>query len=314
MIRPRQWLLDNPGLKLVSLGLSFLLWNLLGGKDEVIRVVTVPVQFVNLAPDLAISTDYQRQVEVTIRSRGRIVTEEVQGLSAEINLRTMAAGNVQISLNERNINNRPVGVEVLSIAPNPLQLELEQIQHKTVEVRPRLEGETAEGYELVEVLSSPQVVPISGLEAELAKVSAISTEPVDISGRSSGFDAEVDLDSPSPSLRIDGGSPVVLQLLIAEKRRELKLTPIPVELDPPRDGTSLLTRSLELVVSLPISFEGEVSEKDFRARVSADGLEPSRQAYEILPEIESVSEEEDLGDLYRVESMEPAQVRVRVRR
>lgn len=314
MIRPSQWLLNNIGLKLVSLGLSFLLWNLLGGKDEVIRVVTVPVQFVNLAPDLAISTDYQRQVEVTIRSRRRIAVEEVQGLSAEIDLQTMVAGNVQISLNERNISNRPLGVEVLSIAPNPLQLELEQIQHKTVEVRPRVEGEPAEGYELVQVLSSPQQVPISGLEAELAKVSHISTEPVDISGRSSGFDAEVDLDSPSPSLRIDSGSPVVLQLLIEEKRRELTLTRIPVELDPPRDGTSLLTRSLKLVVSLPISFEGEVSGKDFRARVSAEDLEPSRQAYEILPEIESVSEQEDLADVYRVESMEPEQVRVRVRR
>ena len=314
MIRPSQWLLNNPVLKLVSLGLSFLLWNLLGGKDEVIRVVTVPVQFVNLATDLAISTDYQRQVEVTIRSRRRIATEEVQDLSAEIDLQTMVAGNAQISLNERNISNRPLGVEVLSIAPNPLQLELEQIHHKTVEVRPRLEGEPAEGYELVEVLSSPQQVPISGLEAVLAKVSTISTEPVDISGRSSGFDAEVELDRPSPSLRIDSGSPVVLQVLIEEKRRELTLTRIPVELDPPRDGTSLLTRSLKLVVSLPISFEGEVSSQDFRARVSADDLEPSRQAYEVLPEIESVSELEDLEDLYRVESMEPEQVRVRVRR
>lgn len=314
MIRPSQWLLNNPGLKLVSLGLSFLLWNLLGGKDEVIRVVTVPVQFVNLAPDLAISTDYQRQLEVTIRSRRRIAVEEVQGLLAEIDLQTMVAGNVQISLNERNISNRPLGVGVLSIAPNPLQLELGQIQHKMVEVRPRLEGEPAEGYELVEVLSSPQQVPISGLEAVLAKVSDISTEPVDISGRSSGFDAEVDLDSPNPSVRIDSGSPVVLQLLIEEKRRELTLTRIPVELDPPRDGTSLLTRSMKLVVSLPISFEGEVSGKDFRARVSADDLQPSRQPHEILPEIESVSEQEDLADVYRVESMEPEQVRVRVRR
>ena len=314
MMRPSQWVLNNTGLKLVSLGLSFLLWNLLGGKDEVIRVVTVPVQFVNLAPDLAISTDYQRQVEVTIRSRRRIAVEEVQGLSAEIDLQTMVAGNVQISLNERNISNRPLGVEVLSIAPNPLQLELEQIQHKMVEVRPRLEGEPAEGYELVEVLISPQEISISGLEAELDKVSDISTEPVDISGRSSGFDAEVDLDLPNPRVRIDSGSPVVLQLLIEEKRRELTLTRIPVELNPPRDGASLLTRSLKLVVSLPISFEGEVSSKDFRARVSADGLQASRQAYEILPEIESVSELEDLDDVYRVESTQPEQVRVRVRR
>ena len=314
MMRLSQWVLNNPGLKLVSLGLSFLLWNLLGGKDEVIRVVTVPGQFVNLAPDLAISTDYQRQVEVTIRSRRRIAVEEVQGLSAEIDLQTMVAGNVQISLNERNISNRPLGVEVLSIAPNPLQLELEQIQHKMVEVRPRLEGEPAEGYELVEVLISPQEISISGLEAELDKVSDISTEPVDIPGRSSGFDAEVELDLPNPRVRIDSGSPVVLQLLIEEKRRELTLTRIPVELNPPRDGASLLTRSLKLVVSLPISFEGEVSSKDFRARVSADGLQASRQAYEVLPEIESVSELEDLDDVYRVESTQPEQVRVRVRR
>ncbi len=315
MTRPRHWILNNPGLKLISLGLSFLLWNLLGVKDEVIRVVTVPVQFVNLAPDLAISTDYQRQVEVAIRSRRRIAVEEAESrMSAEIDLQTMVAGNVQISLTERNISNRPVGVEVLSIAPNPLQLELEQIHDKMVEVRPRLEGEPVEGYELVEVLNSPRQVRISGVEAELAKVSTISTEPLDISGRSSGFDAEVDLDPPSPRLRIDSGSPVILQLLIEEKRRKLTLTRVPVELEPPRDGTSLVTRSLKLVVSVPISFEGEVSSTDFRARVAADDLQPSRQPYEILPEIVTVSEVEDLEDLYRVESMEPEQVKVRVRR
>ena len=314
MIRPSQWLLNNPGLKLVSLGLSFLLWNLLGGKDEVIRVVTVPVQFVNLAPDLAISTDYQRQVEVTIRSRRRIATEEVQGLSAEIDLQTMVAGNVQISLNERNISNRPVGVEVLSIAPNPLQLELEQIQHKTVEVRPRVEGEPEEGYELVEVRSSPPQVSVSGLEAVLAKVSDVPTEPVDITGRSSGFDADVDLDPQNPRVTIDGSSVVVLQILIEEERRELTLSRVAVELESPRDGASLMTRSLNLVVSVPISFEGEISSKDFRARVAADDLEPKRQPHEVLPEIVAVSEREDLEDVYRVESTRPEQVRVRVRR
>ena len=315
MIRLRQWFLNNPGLKLVSLGLSFLLWNLLGVKDEVIRVVTVPVQFVNLAPDLALSTDYQREVEVTIRSRRGIAIEELAGgMSAEIDLQNMVAGKVQISLNERNINNRPLSVGVLSIAPNPLQLELEQIHHKMVEIRPRVEGDPAEGYELLEVRSSPQQVRVSGLEAVLAKVSAVSTELVDISGRSSGFDSDVDLDPQNPQLRIDGGSPVVLQILIEERRRELALARVPVELESPRDGTSLLTRSLNLVVSVPISFEGEVTNRDFRARIGVEDLEPRRRTYEILPEIVAVSELEDLKDLYRVESMRPEQVRVRVRR
>jgi len=314
MIRLRQWLLNNSGLKLISLGLSFLLWNLLGVKDEVIRVVTAPVQFVNLAPDLVISTDYQRQVEVTIRSRGRGAVDEMAGrMSAEIDLQNMVAGNVQISLNERNISNRPLSVEVLSIAPNPLQLELEQIHHKMVEVQPRLEGDPAEGYELADVRSSPEQVQVSGLEAVLAEVSAVSTEPVDISGRSSGFDADVDLDPQNPLLTIDGGSAVVLQILIEEERRELKLAQVQVELESPRGGTRLMTRSLNLVVSVPISFEGEVSSKDFRARVSVDDLEPDRQHQEVPPEIVAVSEREDLEDVFRVESTQPEQVRVRVR-
>lgn len=315
MIRLRQWILNNFGLKLISLGLSFLLWNLLGVKDEVIRVVTVPVQFVNLAPDLEISTDYEHEVEVTIRSGRRIAIEEVAGrMSAEIDLQSMVAGKVQISLTEHNISNRPLGVGVLSIAPNPLQLELEQIHHKMVEVRPRLEGEPAEGFALVEVRSSPPQVRVSGLEAVLAKVSAVPTEPVDISGRSSGFDADVDLDPQNPRVTIDGSSPLVLQILIEEKRRELTLSRVAVELESPRDGTSLMTRSLNLVVSVPNSFEGEISSKDFRARVAADDLEPKRQPHEILPEIVAVSEREDLEDVYRVESTRPEQVRVRVRR
>ena len=59
---------NNLGLKGISLGLALLVWFQVAGQQTFQQKLTLPVQFVNIPPQTEISNDYEKQVEVVIRS------------------------------------------------------------------------------------------------------------------------------------------------------------------------------------------------------------------------------------------------------
>ena len=83
---------------------------------------------------------------------------------------------------------------------------------------------------------------------------------------------------------------------------------IAVAFEPERRGVRILTRSVKLVGSVPISFEGKLAARDFQALIQVGSLEPRDEPYELVPVIFS-----PLNDQFRVESLQPEKVKVRVR-
>ncbi len=302
----RGLLLDNLGLKMISLVLSFLLWLQVGSQQNVQRTISVPLAFYNLPADLEITGDYRKEVDVIIRAQRRI--ESIEQMSAVIDFKNARPGTEIVPLTERNITNSPSGVEVLGIIPARLRLELERITEKTVRVDPEILGEPALGYQLGDVRAWPSEVTVSGPESSVDKMTRTRTVPIDVSGRSASFTSSADLDPQDPRLRVDLSTPVEVEIDIEEERREVSFVKISIEIEPKKQGVRLLTRSLKLVGSVPISFEGKLTARDFRARVLVGDLEPRDEPYELVPVIFS-----PLNGQFRVESLQPEKVRVRVR-
>ena len=302
----RGLLLDNLGLKMISLVLSFLLWLQVGSQQNVQRTISVPLEFYNLPADLEITGDYRKEVDVIIRAQRRV--ESIEQMSAVIDFKNARPGTEIVPLTERNITNSPSGVEVLGIIPARLRLELERITEKTVRVDPEILGEPAPGYQLGDVRAWPSEVTVSGPESSVDKMTRARTVPIDVSGRSASFTSSADLDPQDPRLRVELSTPVEVEIDIEEERREVSFVKISIEVEPKKQGVRLLTRSLKLVGSVPISFEGKLTARDFRARVLVGDLEPRDEPYELVPVIFS-----PLNGQFRVESLQPEKVRVRVR-
>ena len=302
----RGLLLDNLGLKVISLVLSFLLWLQVGSQQNFQRTISVPLEFYNLPADLEITGDYRKEVDVIIRAQRRV--ESVGRMSAVIDFKNASPGTEIVPLIERNITNSPSGVEVLGIIPARLRLELERITEKTVRVEPEILGEPASGYQLAAIRAWPSEVTVTGPESSVDKMTRARTVPIDVSGRSTSFTHSADLDPQDPRLRIDLSTPVEVEIDIEEERREVSFAKISIEVEPKKQGVRLLTRSLKLVGSVPISFEGKLTAKDFRARVLVGDLEPRDEPYELVPVIFS-----PLNGQFRVEALQPGKVKVRVR-
>ena len=302
----RGLLLNNLGLKGISLVLAFLLWLQVGSQQNFQRTVSVPLEFYNLPADLEITGDYAREVDIIIRAQRRV--ESVGQMSAVIDFKNAKPGTEIVPLTERNITDSPSGVEVLEIIPARLRLELERITEKTVRVEPEIQGEPAPGYQLAGVRAWPSEVTVTGPESSVDKMTSARTVPIDINGRTASFTNSAALDPKDPRLRLDLSTPVEVEIDIEEERREVSFARVAIEVEPQKDGVRLLTRSLKLVGSVPLSFEGKLAAKHFRVLVDVSELEPRDEPYELVPEIIPPQ----IG-LFRVESLQPEKVKVRVR-
>ncbi|HOM99995.1 MAG TPA: CdaR family protein [Acidobacteriota bacterium] len=299
--------LDNLGLKLLSLALAFLLWVQIAGQEMVQRSVAVPVEFINMPPDLAITSDYPREVNVVISRPASLRMDERQ-LAAVIDLSGAEPGTVVVPLTEQNIRNVPSGARIEGIEQRRIRLQLESIRRKTVRVEPQIVGQPAPGYQIRQVRVVPPEVLISGPESQLEVTTMAQTEPIDVGGRIEGFRRRVYLDLEDPRLRIENTNLVEVFVEIEEERRNVRLR-VPVRLISEVAGVTLSPRQVRLVVSVPKSYAQEVPAEGFYAYVGLP--EEPAESRELELSLRGFVPEE-LRDVVRVEEIEPPTVKVRL--
>jgi hypothetical protein len=71
---------------------------------------------------------------------------------------------------------------------------------------------------------------------------------------------------------------------------------------------TLMTRRVEIVGTVPISFTGELSTQDFQASVNVQALEPRQESYELVPQITIVDQ---YAGIFRIQSVIPERIKVR---
>ena len=302
----REFLFNNIGLKLISLLLALLLWLQVAGQQTVQRTLSLPVEFVNMAPEMEISNDYERRVDVVLRSRRGTSNFDDGSLTVKIDLRGATPGaEKSYPLSEDNISNRPSGLEVVSITPTRIRLLLENTVRKSIAVVPELVGEPAEGFQVTKV-QAPRVT-IIGPQSRVQEVYEAQTEPIGITGLSSTLVRNVAVDIDDLALRMEPAS-VDIIITIEEERREVQVRRIPIELVPEGVEATLMTRRVEIVGTVPISFTGELTTQDFQASVNVQALEPRQESYELVPQITIVDQ---YAGIFRIQSVIPDRIKVR---
>lgn len=306
----RKLLLRNLGLKLTSIFLAFLLWTQIEGQQRVLRTVPVSLEFINMPGGLEIANDYPKEVNIRL-SRPSSVRMDERQLTAVIDLRDIQPGWNILPVIESNIRNLPSGVEIEGIEQNRIRLAMERTRRKTVRIEPVIVGQPEEGFELGEARVNPSEVLVSGPEARLELVTEADTEPIDVAGKSESFLQHVYLDLEDPRLRFESADSVDVFVIVEEERREMKIK-IPVQILPKAVRVRIAPSNVEVTISVPISFAGELDSKEFLAMVTIEeGVDTTAgQKIDLGP---SVVTPEAYRDVVRVEAVNPAQVNVTFR-
>ena len=126
-----------------------------------------------------------------------------------------------------------LNVEPLEISVNPLEVSimLDQKINKTLTVTADVRGKVAAGFDLVSHSISPQEIVVSGPMGILENLLEIRTDPIDLDGRRSDFNVEVNIAKEYPFLAFRGNGIALFQGVVRPSVPVLNIEGIPIAIE-----------------------------------------------------------------------------------
>ena len=199
-----RWFANMP-LKVLSLFLAFAVWFVVSAprRESVSeRAFAVPLSLVGMPRDLAITTPVPDTVSVRLRGRiSDLRSLSSQNLEVPLDLKTVVAGDITITIRPQSIN-VPPQVEVVSIDPNKVRFRVEQMRQKIVPIRAFLVGQPPAGHTVGDATVEPDHALVSGPASQIRNLSEVATERIIMTGRTETFTQSVGVVSDSSLIRI----------------------------------------------------------------------------------------------------------------
>jgi YbbR domain-containing protein len=197
----RKIFLENLGLKLAALLLSIVLWIFVTSRGQSEISLNIPLEFTNIPSGLEIVNNTAKTVSLTIKGYERIVRNINQSdISISVDISKAKKGENIIYLDRSEVR-LPRAVTVTKIIPSSIKVLIEDTVIKPVTVKPVIVGYPERGYYVKSITVVPQTVVIEGLRPEVRKITAIRTEPLDVTGFRETFEQNLKLDLTGKNIR-----------------------------------------------------------------------------------------------------------------
>jgi YbbR domain-containing protein len=214
----RSLLVENWGLKLLSLSIATVLRFVVVGEKRSEVTVTIPLELTGVPDDLVVLS----RVPDTVRARLSGPRTLLAGLNHQQLSVVLGLDGAQAGLTRfENLASRiklPKRVEVTYLSPSSIALELDVKGVKRLRVKPRLRGRPADGLEVARVRVDPPEVEVVGGATLLRRLEEVPTEVVDVSGLDGSVSRPVDLAFPNPMLRPLSREPQLLHIVLRKPR------------------------------------------------------------------------------------------------
>jgi YbbR domain-containing protein len=120
----RKYVFANAGLKLVALGISFLLWATYTSEPFAEAGYQVPLEFTTMPKHLEISGDLPTSVHVRVRGRSALLRRMVAAdISISVDMKDGTEGTSQIRITPDMVR-APYGATVVQVSPSQFQVTL----------------------------------------------------------------------------------------------------------------------------------------------------------------------------------------------
>lgn len=203
---------SNLWLALLAVVMSTFLWFLAHGQAEIERGYDIPVVFQDI-PDRLVITDQSADV-VNVQLQGtRAAHRQFFASRTEYPI-AVAGGKPGPAVYEVDVSRieLPRGSRIVSRSPAAIEVKFERRGRKSVEIRPDLEGEPAEGYALGEVEVDPPRVWLAGARSAVLRLSEVVTETIDVSGVTGPIERQARLSLGSEHVWMEENQPVTVRV------------------------------------------------------------------------------------------------------
>lgn len=209
--RARAW-----ALRLLALGIAIGIWFNASLEDRLVaseKVVEASISYNRPSGFMIINP--VRTVNVRLRGSKKAIRPLAPYMvDVSVELRQRRTGATAVTLGPENVV-APEGLEVVSIEPASIPVDLEREVTERLPVVPKLVGKPAPGVKVDEPEVFPNQVMVIGPEPLLARIDSLSTPPISIEGLSSTLEAEdVPVLTPDPLIQIVQPSKVSVRVPI----------------------------------------------------------------------------------------------------
>jgi len=217
-------ILEHWPAKVLALAAAILLFLFHRFDSLQTRTYTVPLRLVT---DTALvpAQDYDHRVKVTIRGTDEVVAQvsesDLEALSDFSGHQGEGVFRAPILVNRKGAA-QTAALEV-SVDPLVLSLHLERKVVKTVPIRPDFVGQPGRNFELAGFQVVPSVITIEGPRSAVDQVASVSTEPIELRGKTDSFTLKARVEPGSPVLSFPYGSTVEVQGLMSSSLASLVL-------------------------------------------------------------------------------------------
>lgn len=177
------WIVHQWPLKLAALAAAGALWFFVASTERVRVVVQAPVEWTGLGEDRMLVGPRLDAVDVEVEAvrwvATRLATDRVR---LRVNLSGFAVGESVVMVSPSDVQ-VPRGAEVTRITPARMRVIVAGASRQTVRVSPQILGTPAPGYVVGRITVEPPAVQIKGPRSTIESRDAVTTIPVDVSGR-----------------------------------------------------------------------------------------------------------------------------------
>jgi len=192
-----RWISQNYRTFLWAFALAMAVWisAVTSADPDETRVLAspVPLQIIGQSPNLVLSNDIPKEVEVSLRaprSVWSLIEADPQIVRAILDLSGLSSGAHEVEL-QIQVNARPV--QIVTVAPSLVKFTLEALVSQTFDVDLTLNGEAAIGYQVGEASMEPVQIVVSGAKSQVQQVTRARVS-VNLSGIRENFDQSLTVD------------------------------------------------------------------------------------------------------------------------
>ena len=198
MFRPR-----HPMQFMVALIAAFLLWYALAAQRSEnisVRGVKARLTLVNIPRDLILTSSVPDTVSLQLRGPLSRALDSSNPPEVLLDLADARPGLNSYPINEGDIP-LPAEVDVVSVDPPAITLELERQATRQVPVRPVIDGVPATGFMVGDIRALPSQYTVQGPESLLLALEYVDTGVTSVEGATGPIEAMTQPVLPDPLLR-----------------------------------------------------------------------------------------------------------------